>query len=146
MLKRDLRDILAGSFVSMVGLFFAIAGTNYTFGTAARMGPGYMPVVLGWVLCILGLLILVPALFRQGEKIEVHWDSLAASTAALITFAFTLDVLGVFLSSVIAVLIASLPKRMHFGVRGVLAISISVITSLIFIAGLDMTVSLFPAL
>ncbi len=46
MLKRDLRDILAGSFVSMVGLFFAIAGTNYTFGTAARMGPGYMPVVL----------------------------------------------------------------------------------------------------
>ena len=89
MLKRDLRDILAGSFVSMVGLFFAIAGTNYTFGTAARMGPGYMPVVLGWVLCILGLLILVPALFRQGEKIEVHWDSLAASTAALITFAFT---------------------------------------------------------
>ncbi len=56
----------------------------------------------------------MPALFRQGEKIEVHWDSLAASTAALITFAFTLDVLGVFLSSVIAVLIASLPKPYAF--------------------------------
>ncbi|WP_312567446.1 tripartite tricarboxylate transporter TctB family protein [Comamonas sp.] len=146
MLNRDLRDILAGIFVSMVGLFFAIVGTNYTFGTAARMGPGYMPVVLGWILFTLGLLILLPALFRQGEKIEVHWDSLLASTAALVAFAFTLNTLGVFLSSVIAVLIASLPKRMHFGIRGVLAISIAVITSLIFIAGLDMTVSLFPEL
>ena len=144
MLNRDLRDILAGIFVCIVGLFFALVGTNYSFGSAARMGPGYMPVVLGWVLFALGLLIMVPAFFRQGEKIKVHWDSLLASTASLIAFAFTLNILGVFLSTIIAVLIASTPKRMHFGIRGVIAIAIAVITSLIFIAGLDMTVALFP--
>lgn len=144
MLKRDLRDILAGIFVCIAGLFFALAGSNYNFGSAARMGPGYMPVVLGWVLFILGLLIMIPAFFRQGERIQVHWDSLLASTASLIAFAFTLNILGVFLSTIIAVLIASTPKRMHFGIRGVIAIAIAVITSLIFIAGLDMTVTLFP--
>lgn len=146
MLKRDLRDILAGVFVCAVGLFFALVGSSYSFGTAARMGPGYMPVVLGWVLFVLGLLIMIPAFFRQGEAIQVHWDSLLASTAALVAFAFTLNIMGVFLSTIIAVLIASVPKRMHFGVRGVIAIAIAVITSLIFIAGLDMTVSLFPEL
>lgn len=144
MLKRDLRDILAGVLVCIVGLFFALVGTNYSFGTAARMGPGYMPVVLGWVLFVLGLLILIPAFFRGGDRINVHWDSLLASTCSLIAFAFTLNVLGVFLSTVIAVLIASMPKRMNFGIRGVIAVAIAVITSLIFIAGLDMTVSLFP--
>jgi hypothetical protein len=146
MLNKDLRDILAGLFVSTVGLFFALVGSNYSFGTASRMGPGYMPVVLGWVLFVLGVLIMVPAFFRKGERIEVHWDSLLASLVSLIVFAFTLNTLGVFLSTIISVLIASIPKRMHFGIRGIIAISIAVITSLIFIAGLEMSVSLFPAL
>lgn len=146
MSNRDWRDILAGLFVCAAGLFFSLVGSNYNLGTAARMGPGYMPVVLGWVLFILGILIMVPAFFRKGEPIKVAWDSLLASTAALLAFAFTLNILGVFLSTIIAVLIASTPKRMHFGIRGIIAISIAVITSLIFIAGLEMTVSLFPVL
>ena len=146
MLNRDLRDILAGIFVSIVGLFFALVGTNYNFGTASRMGPGYMPVVFGWILFILGILIMLPAFFRKGERIEVHWDSLLAATVSLVVFAFILNTLGVFLSTIISVLIASVPKRMHFGIRGIIAISIAVITSLIFIAGLEMSVSLFPTL
>ncbi len=146
MLNRDLRDILAGIFVSIVGLFFALVGTNYNFGTASRMGPGYMPVVLGCILFILGILIMLPAFFRKGERIEVHWDSLLAATVSLVVFAFILNTLGVFLSTIISVLIASVPKRMHFGIRGIIAISIAVITSLIFIAGLEMSVSLFPTL
>lgn len=146
MLNRDLRDILAGIFVSIVGLFFALVGTNYNFGTASRMGPGYMPVVLGWILFILGILIMLPAFFRKGERIEVHWDSLLAATVSLVVFAFILNTLGVFLSTIISVLIASVPKRMHFGIRGIIAISIAFITSLIFIAGLEMSVSLFPTL
>lgn len=146
MLNRDLRDILAGIFVSIVGLFFALVGTNYNFGTASRMGPGYMPVVLGWILFILGILIMLPAFFRKGERIEVHWDSLLAATVSLVVFAFILNTLGVFLSTIISVLIASVPKRIHFGIRGIIAISIAVITSLIFIAGLEMSVSLFPTL
>ncbi|MBP7647028.1 MAG: tripartite tricarboxylate transporter TctB family protein [Comamonas sp.] len=137
---------MAGIFVSIVGLFFALVGTNYNFGTASRMGPGYMPVVLGWILFILGILIMLPAFFRKGERIEVHWDSLLAATVSLVVFAFILNTLGVFLSTIISVLIASVPKRMHFGIRGIIAISIAVITSLIFIAGLEMSVSLFPTL
>lgn len=146
MLNRDFRDMIAGIFVCIVGLFFAIGAQNYSFGIAARMGPGYMPLVLGWVLFTLGLLIMVPALFRKGERIEVHWDSLLASTAALVVFAFSLQILGVFLSTVLTVLIASIPKRMNFAIRGVIAVTIAVITSLIFVVGLNMTISLFPEL
>lgn len=146
MLNRDFRDIIAGIFVCIVGLFFAIGAQNYSFGTTARMGPGYMPAVLGWILFVLGLFIMIPAFFRKGERIQVDWDSLLASTAALVAFALSLHALGVFLSTIICVLIASTPKRMNFGVRGVIAIAIAVITSLIFVAGLDMTISLFPEL
>lgn len=144
MLDRDIRDILAGVFISAVGLFFALVGTDYTFGTAARMGPGYMPVVLGWVLAVLGVFIMIPAFFRKGERIEVHWDSLIASLLALVVFAFALNMLGVFFSTMIAVLIASVPKKMPLIKRFLIAAVIAVVTSVIFVIGLNMTISMFP--
>ena len=44
----------------------------------------------------------------------------------------------------LAVLVASLPKPMHMGMRLVIAGIIAVITVLIFIVGLNMTISMFP--
>lgn len=144
MLDRDFRDILSGVFIAFVGILFALIGMDYNFGSASQMGPGYMPVVLGWVLFFMGVLILLPACFRKGERITVHWDSLAASLASLVVFAFMLNMLGVFFSTVISVLIASIPKPMSIFTRFALSIAIAVITCLIFIAGLDMTVAMFP--
>ncbi|WP_370681636.1 tripartite tricarboxylate transporter TctB family protein [Comamonas sp. GB3 AK4-5] len=144
MLDRDIRDILAGLFVSTVGIYFALVGSEYTFGTAGRMGPGYIPVVLGCILVVLGIFIMTPAFFRKGESIEVHWDSLIASLLSLVVFAFALNIMGVFFSTMIAVLIASVPKPMHLIKRFMIAAVIAVVTSVIFVIGLDMTISMFP--
>ena len=46
----------------LIGLGAAVTGTGYKFGTLARMGPGFMPVVLGVVLAFLGILIAGTAL------------------------------------------------------------------------------------
>ena len=100
------------------------------------------PTILWY--CFLGVLIVLPAWFRQGDRIVVHWDSLAASLGALVVFAFLLNTLGVFFSTMLAVLVASLPKPMRMGMRLVIAGIIAVITSLIFIVGLNMTISMFP--
>ncbi len=54
------------------------------------------------------------------------------------------NTLGVFFSTMIAVLVASLPKPMPMGMRLVIAGIIAVITVLIFIVGLNMTISMFP--
>jgi hypothetical protein len=51
------RDYYAGALMLMFGVGAAVTGTGYKFGTLARMGPGFMPVVLGVVLAFLGLLI-----------------------------------------------------------------------------------------
>ena len=56
------RDYYAGGLMMLLGLGAAMTGTGYKFGTLARMGPGFMPVVLGIVLAFLGLLIAVVAL------------------------------------------------------------------------------------
>jgi hypothetical protein len=56
------RDYYAGGLMLLLGLGSALQGTSYKFGTLARMGPGFMPVVLGVVLALLGILIAGTAL------------------------------------------------------------------------------------
>ena len=56
------RDYYAGGLMLLLGVGAAMTGTGYKFGSLARMGPGFMPVVLGVVLAFLGLLIAGTAL------------------------------------------------------------------------------------
>jgi hypothetical protein len=50
-------SLLAGGVFVVVGVAFAVAATRYELGSALRMGPGYLPLVLGAVLTGLGLII-----------------------------------------------------------------------------------------
>jgi hypothetical protein len=56
------RDYYAGGLMLLIGTGAAVTGTGYKFGSLARMGPGFMPVVLGIVLAFLGILIAGTAL------------------------------------------------------------------------------------
>jgi hypothetical protein len=56
------RDYYAGGLMVLIGVGAAVTGTGYKFGTLARMGPGFMPVMLGTVLAFLGILIAGTAL------------------------------------------------------------------------------------
>jgi Tripartite tricarboxylate transporter TctB family len=56
------RDYYAGGLMLLLGVGAAVIGSGYKFGSLAKMGPGFMPVVLGVVLALLGLLIAGTAL------------------------------------------------------------------------------------
>ena len=56
------RDYYAGALMVLLGVGAAVTGSGYKFGTLARMGPGFMPVVLGVVLAFIGILIAITAL------------------------------------------------------------------------------------
>ena len=54
------KDFFAGLLYVVIGGGFAIGATNYTVGNAARMGPGYFPLLVGILLAILGTLPVSP--------------------------------------------------------------------------------------
>jgi len=56
------RDYYAGALMLLLGVGAAVTGSGYKFGSLARMGPGFMPVMLGVLLAFLGLLIAGTAL------------------------------------------------------------------------------------
>jgi hypothetical protein len=66
------KDFYSGLLFMAVGTAFAWGATNYKIGDAARMGPGYFPLMLGILLAIVGLLVTFLALTvetEDGDKI-----------------------------------------------------------------------------
>ncbi len=66
------RDFVSGLMFIIVGVAFAWGATSYTVGQAARMGPGYFPLMLGVLLAVLGMIVTFKALVVEtvdGQKI-----------------------------------------------------------------------------
>jgi hypothetical protein len=141
---RDIHDLVGGLLMTATGLFFAFQGQQYDFGSAARMGPGYFPVVLGWVLAVLGLVVAVPAWWRRGSAISVQWSNLFWCVLSLVFFAFALRILGVVATSFVAALISLVPSAMPLRTRLLVCAVVALLTTLIFPIGLQMLLPLWP--
>src|SRR4051812_37112285 len=53
------KDFVSGLMFIGAGAAFAIGATNYKVGDAARMGPGYFPLILGCALALMGTIVLL---------------------------------------------------------------------------------------
>lgn len=88
------RDFVSGLMFIIVGVAFAWGATNYTVGQAARMGPGYFPLMLGIVLAILGSITLFDSLVvetEDGEKIgKIAWRPLVFIVGSNVIFGILL--------------------------------------------------------
>jgi hypothetical protein len=72
---KNLQDFLAGLLFLALGVGFGWAASRHALGSAADMGPGFVPLLLGLVLALLGLLILFKALTFEalgGGRVR-HW-------------------------------------------------------------------------
>lgn len=74
------KDFFSGLVFVVVGTAYAIGATNYKIGEAARMGPGYFPLMLGILLAVLGVIITFKALVMEtvdGDKVgQIAWKPL----------------------------------------------------------------------
>ncbi len=66
---RHPKDFFAGLLFIAFGTLAIVIGSNYTLGTAARMGPGYFPRILGGLLVALGLVLALRALRLNGPRL-----------------------------------------------------------------------------
>jgi hypothetical protein len=61
------KDFFSGLMFAVIGGGFAWGATQYSIGTAARMGPGYFPLLLGIMLAALGCFIVFYSLVEHTE-------------------------------------------------------------------------------
>lgn len=140
-----LKDVLAGGTFIALGVAFAAGALTYDIGSPVRMGPGYVPLVLGVMLAFLGVLVIAKGLIAgEGDPIgEVDWRAVALITAALLFFGLTVRGLGVVGALFGASLLAAL-ARSQTSVREalVIAVGLTALSVVIFIVALQLRLPL----
>ena len=105
---RHPKDFWAGILFIVLGGSAFIIALDYAMGTAGRMGPGYFPRALGLILAALGLILVLRALKLQGEPIAFPtFRPLVIVLAAVALFSITVSSLGLVVSTILVVLLAS---------------------------------------
>ena len=147
-MKPDTRDFIAGLLMMAGGIFVALyASSHYQVGDAARMGPGYFPTLLGWILAFMGFVvaalsfrtvvhIITPPPFTPRPFIAV--------IAAVALFAVLVNRIGLIPTTVVVVIVTSAGSNsFRFPRAVVLGVSLSLIAWAIFVFGLQMTLPVF---
>ena len=98
-MKVNTRDVIAGGLLVLVAAVALWLNADHTLGSARRMGPGYMPMLVLWLLLALGAIVLVLGLSNGPNPLE-KWSTLEVATAvgsAVTTLVVTmvLDRMGV---------------------------------------------------
>lgn len=64
---KNQKDFLSGLLFMVLGVSFAWRASRYALGDAAHLGPGYVPLLLGALLTLLGALIVFKAMVFETE-------------------------------------------------------------------------------
>lgn len=140
---RDYRDILSGIVLILIGTFATVHALNtLSIGAISNMGPGMFPAALGVALAGLGILILIPAIFRAGEKLSVDVRSLLAICLAILAFTVMVRPFGLIPAVIVLTLIVSRADSKLSPIGTViLAVCLAVSATLVFRAGLGMPIA-----
>ena len=145
--RTDWPDLLFGLFLILVAGIALVATRNLSGGTAADMGPGYMPRAIAIGLLAFGLWFGIRGISRPYVGIApVLLRPLLAITASVAVFALTTTRFGLALSSFAAILIASFATREARFLETVLfALALSAAAVLLFVKVLALPVQIWPS-
>lgn len=109
----DLHDVLFGGFLILVAAGAMAATRNLTVGTAADMGPGYMPLLISLLVLAFGVFFVGRGLLSGRERgIEAgQLRPILAICASVIAFALLAERGGLVIASIATILIAGLGGR-----------------------------------
>lgn len=145
---RNRRDFYAGLMFMVIGGAFTVLAQQYKLGTAAKMGPGYFPTVLGIILFILGAIVLAGALKKKAPILKVdtfQFDVLGYILGAIILFGLALPHLGFVVSLAILILIsARASHEFSWRVSIISVIVLAIASWAIFIKGIQLQMPVWP--
>jgi hypothetical protein len=156
------KDFWSGIMFLAIGVAFALVAKGlkfgdtvliqgYAMGNPARMGPAFFPFWLGSILALLGLAIAVQGYRTKGGREaafpKFHWKPILYVLGAVILFGLILKPVGMLLSGIILVFIASYgnPEKVSLRATSFLAVGLVVFCALVFVWGLKLPIPLCPA-
>ncbi len=152
------KDLCAGLMFTVTGAAFALGAREYEMGSAARMGAGYFPFLLGLILALLGLLITLQSFGEQrqasGDIGRIAWKPLIFVIGANLLFGLLLGglpSLGIpamgLIVAIYGLTFAAMLAGQHFTLKGaaLLGTILAAGSYLVFVRLLGLTFQVWPA-
>ena len=145
---RQHKDFWSGVMFFALGVLFIIWSREYQFGSAQRMGPGYFPTILGFLMAFLGIVVALPALSKKSPVVHVDkigWRGLIIVLGAVLLYALTLLRLG-FVVSLVLLMVISATASSEFNWKETIlsTLVLGVFSYLAFVKGLELQFPVWP--
>ncbi len=146
----DKRDFFAGLLFIAIGLGFFVTGFQYNLGSAARMGPGYFPVMLSGLLIVIGVVVSLRSLVKTDDTdarplVSANVKSVASVIGGTVLFGIVLANLGLVLAIFALVITSSAAAGRAFHWQTfALAVALSAFSAAIFVFALGLSIPLWP--
>ena len=144
---RSSQDFWTGIAFLVFGIATAVLSRKYQMGTAARMGPGYFPSMLGLILAGIGVFVLVRAFTsdKGGQIQTIRMGLLGRLLLSVLAFGLLLPSCGLFVAAFVTVLLAAWAgPEFDLGEGIVTASVLSASSWLIFVYALKQTMPVWP--
>jgi hypothetical protein len=143
---RNPKDFWAGVLYVAIGIATIIFGSRYALGTAARMGPGYFPRILGILMVALGGMLAWRATRTDGGPVPAfRWRPTLIVLGSVVLFGAIVRPVGVALSTVILIVSASAASH-EFRPREALiaGVLLAALAVGVFVVGLQLQLPIWP--
>ncbi len=140
------REFWAGTMFAAFGAAFIYFGRNYSFGSPQRMGPSFMPMLLGASLLLLGGILAASGFRASATRLAAFSiKPLLVIIIGIIGYAATLRPLGLVLSTALLVsFVAYVAGGRDVKRALILGPAVSAIAALVFVVGLGVPINLWP--
>jgi hypothetical protein len=144
--RANIPDLAFAAFLVALGaLAFALA-SDLGVGTAASMGPGYVPRGLALIIMVYGVVFGARAAFAGGMALpEIAWRPLMLISASVALFAVLLPVAGLAATSFVIVICsgyAAYDARLRE--NAMLAVALAIFAVLLFVVALGLPMPIWP--
>ena len=143
---RHPKDFYSGILFIATGVGAIVIGSNYTLGTAARMGPGYFPRILGILLITLGAVLALRALRLRGDPVPAFkWRPTLIVLGSVVVFGLVVQEVGLMISTVGLIVGASAASHEFRWKEAIVSgIFFGVLAVAVFVLGLKLQLPIWP--
>ncbi|HEY7942874.1 MAG TPA: tripartite tricarboxylate transporter TctB family protein [Casimicrobiaceae bacterium] len=140
------KDFYAGLLFVAFGVLAIVLGLSYPLGTAARMGPGYFPRLLGILLIVLGAALSVRALRGTGPPLPGwKWRPVTIVLLSVVAFGTVLTHAGLVLSTIGLIAVASTASHEYrFRESLISGVVLAALSVGVFVLGLKLQLPIWP--
>lgn len=137
---RNPRDFWSGIMFLAISLATIIIARDYPMGTAGRMGPGFFPTVLGWVLAVISVITLIGSLMTKGEPLErLAYKDMVLILGSVLLFGFLVRGAGLVCAIPVLILVSAFASaKFRWPATVALALGATVFCVLLFVKALGL--------